>query len=683
MNDILRKHFGFSSLYPEQSAVISDVLAGRDVFVLMPTGSGKSLCYQLPAILREGVTIVVSPLIALMKDQVDSLRMNGISAAFINSSLSASEIEKEELEILHSRKKLLYIAPERLSSPDFISFLKMVKIGLFAVDEAHCISEWGHEFRPDYRNLCVLRDTFPGVPIIALTATAVERVQDDIVSTLKLRNPAVHKTSFNRSNLTYYIRPKENAFEQLVEYLAAHRDESGIIYCLGKKEAESIASKLGKKGFGALPYHAGLSDFERENNQDLFKRDDVPIIVATIAFGMGIDKPNIRYVIHYDVPKSIEGYYQETGRAGRDRLPGDCILFFSRGDAWKLKSMMDKSIQNPKKRKLAYAKLDTMLEYCESRECRRKFLLGYFGESFVGGCGKCDNCLTPKESMDATDIAKKIFQCVYETGQSFGASYVASVLTAGKSVRPHHVMKKSFGSGTEYAQKQWISLMRELAAGGFVTITGGDYPVLKLNEKSMAVLYGKERVSLTKPAQSRIALHESVEPGLFGVLRALRKAMADAEGVPPYMVFPDRTLKEMSSYYPQSPPALKCIHGVGEAKLKRYGPAFLKKIREYCSEHGIAERPPKSGAVPTLAANYLETLELVNSGLSLNEVAAKRSLAEKEILFHIESLLVLGKDVNIDGIIPKERQDAIKDALSSGAKPAATQEEIRIMKLKK
>ena len=682
MNDILRKHFGFSSLYPEQSAVISDVLAGRDVFVLMPTGSGKSLCYQLPALLREGITVVVSPLIALMKDQVDSLRMNGISAAFINSSLSEREIEEEKLEILRGKKKLLYVAPERLSSSDFIPFLKMVKIGLFAVDEAHCISEWGHEFRPDYRNLRVLRDTFPEVPIIALTATAVSRVQDDIVSTLRLREPAVHKTSFNRDNLTYYIRPKENAFEQLVEYMKAHRDESGIIYCLGKKETESIASKLGKEGFKALPYHAGLSDFERENNQDLFKRDDVQTIVATIAFGMGIDKPNVRYVIHYDVPKSIEGYYQETGRAGRDRLPSDCILFFSRGDAWKLKSMMDKSIHNPKKRKLAYAKLDEMLEYCESNVCRRKLVLGYFGESFGGGCGKCDNCLTPKESMDATVVAKKIFQCIYETGQSFGAGYIASVLTAGKGVRPHHAMKKSFGSGTGYTQKQWISFIRELAASGFVTTTGGEYPVLKLNEKSMDVLYGKERVLLMKPVESRIAVHEVIEPGLFGILRALRKAMADAEGVPPYMIFPDRSLKEMSSYYPQSLSSLKSVHGVGEAKLKRYGPAFLKKIREYCTERGIAERPSRS-SVPTLAANYLETLELVNSGLSLSEIAAKRLLSEKEVLFHIESLLVLGRDVNIDNIVTKERQSAIRDALRSGAKPVASPEEIRIVKMKK
>ncbi|MBI4014782.1 MAG: DNA helicase RecQ [Candidatus Aenigmarchaeota archaeon] len=682
MNDILKKHFGFSSLYPEQSAVINDVLAGKDVFVLMPTGSGKSLCYQLPALLKEGITVVVSPLIALMKDQVDSLRMNGISAAFINSSLSEREIEEEKLEILCGKKKILYVAPERLSSPEFISFLKMVKIGLFAVDEAHCISEWGHEFRPDYRNLRVLRDTFPSVPIIALTATAVEQVRDDIVRTLRLREPAVHKTSFNRDNLTYYIRPKENAFEQLVEYLNAHREESGIIYCLAKKETEQIASKLEKKGFKALPYHAGLSDFERENNQDLFKRDDAQIIVATIAFGMGIDKPNIRYVIHYDVPKSIEGYYQETGRAGRDRLPSDCILFFSRGDAWKLKSMMDKSIPSPKKRQLAYAKLDEMLEYCESSVCRRKFVLGYFGESFGGNCGKCDNCLTPKETMDATGISKKIFQCIYETGQSFGASYVASVLTAGKNVRPHHVMKKSFNSGAEYTQKQWISFIRELAAGGFIGVTNGDYPVLKLNEKSMSVLYGKEGVLLTKPGEARIASHEIVEPGLFGVLRALRKAMADAEGVPPYMIFPDRSLKEMASYYPQSLPSLKSVHGVGEAKLKRYGPAFLKKIREYCSERGIAERPSR-GSVPTLAANYLETLELVNSGLSIGEIAAKRSLAEKEILFHVESLLILGKDVNIDGIIPKERQDAIRGALRSGAKPVAPAEEIRIVRLKK
>ncbi|MFH0836595.1 MAG: ATP-dependent DNA helicase RecQ, partial [Candidatus Aenigmatarchaeota archaeon] len=373
-NEALKKQFGYSDFHPMQENIINDVLADRDVLVLMPTGSGKSLCYQLPAIMKDGITIVISPLIALMKDQVDGLRANGIGASCINSSLSIKEIEDAKIKLLENKDKLLYIAPERLTSSNFLCFLKMLKIALFAIDEAHCISEWGHDFRPEYGKLSILREMFPHVPIIALTATAVPDVQKDIIQALKLSAPRIYKASFDRPNLFYCVRPKEDTYEQIIHHISKHHKDSGIIYCQGRKSVEKLAEKLHKDGFRALPYHAGLSKETRIKNQEMFKKDDVEIIVATIAFGMGINKPNVRYVIHYDLPKNIESYYQETGRAGRDQLDSDCILFFSYGDKKKIEILIDKS-KNQQKKAVAYRKLVEMIKFCENLQCRRKFLL--------------------------------------------------------------------------------------------------------------------------------------------------------------------------------------------------------------------------------------------------------------------------------------------------------------------
>ena len=455
--EALKKYFGYSEFHPLQDSIINDVLDDRDVFVLMPTGSGKSLCYQLPAVMKDGITVVISPLIALMKDQVDSLRANGIGASYINSSMSTKEIEDTKIRLLENKDKILYIAPERLTSYEFLSFLKMLKMALFAIDEAHCISEWGHDFRPEYRKLRILRETFPQVPVIALTATAIPDVQNDIIHALKLSTPSVYKASFNRPNLFYYVRPKEDAYEQIVEYIRKHPKDSGIIYCQSRNSSENLAKSLQEDGFRALPYHAGLSKDVRTENQELFIKDNVEIIVATIAFGMGINKPNVRYVIHYDLPKNIEGYYQETGRAGRDRLDSDCILFFSYGDRKKIEVLIEKS-KNHQKKTIAYKKLDEMIRFCEARRCKRQFLLEYFGEANDGNCGKCDTCLTPRETFDGTEIAKKTLACIKEVNQRFGMNYIVSVLAGsikGTRIQSYgHDKIASYGAGQGYDRKQ-------------------------------------------------------------------------------------------------------------------------------------------------------------------------------------------------------------------------------------
>jgi ATP-dependent DNA helicase RecQ len=588
--ELLKRYFGYSNFHPMQEGIINDILAGRDVFVLMPTGSGKSLCYQLPAIMKDGVAVVVSPLIALMKDQVDSLRANGIGATFINSTLGPEEIETRKRRLARGEDKILYIAPERLASHDFMPFLTTLKVSLFAIDEAHCISEWGHDFRPDYRNLMQLRETFPDVPIVALTATAVPDVQKDIVQQLRLVRPKIYRASFNRPNLSYHVRPKDGAYTHLVDYLRRRPKDSGIIYCLSRRATERLAEKLRDDGFRALPYHAGMLPAIRVQNQERFIRDDVELIVATIAFGMGVNKPNIRYVIHYDLPKNIESYYQETGRAGRDSLESDCILFFSYGDRMKIEAFIDK-MELPEKRRAAYGKLDDMIKFCESAQCRRKVLLGYFGEDYEGPCNRCDNCLRPREAFDGTEVAKKITTCILQTGQSFGAGYISSLLSGKKSKKArmynHHALK-IFGSGKEWPSAQWQAFIRELVNKGYLDVVGDKYPILKLNKKSQHILSGKGGVMLTRAMTEVLEMPDNetaIDVTLFNILRALRKSIADSERVPPYMIFHDTALKELATRRPHDMAGLKKIHGMGQVKLEKYGKAFLEKVTEYCKAH--------------------------------------------------------------------------------------------------
>lgn len=507
MHSALHQYFGYTSFRPLQEEIIRDVLEKKDVFVLMPTGGGKSICYQLPALLMEGVTVVVSPLISLMKDQVDSLDANGIAAACMNSTLSAREIRDVKTAFLENRLKILYIAPERLMMPGTFAFLKKGKVSLFAIDEAHCISEWGHDFRPEYRKLKLLRDPqtgFPNIPIIALTATATERVREDIISQLGLRispEKGPYMASFNRKNLYYEIRPKKETFSEITDYLLRHRGEAGIIYCQSRNSVEVLTKKLNLAGFRALPYHAGLSDAERTQNQELFIKDDVDIIVATIAFGMGIDKSNVRFVIHYDLPKNLESYYQETGRGGRDGGPCECILFFSRGDRFKYDYFISQKT-NEREKDLSLVQLRQMVAYCEGNKCRRQAIMEYFGEKLPDFCGNCDSCLRPKGTFDGTEAAIKLISCIQELSQRFGTNYVVDVLTGSKNKKikqNRHEKLKSHGSGREFTKEQWRSLVSEMTGSGLLDVSGAQYPVLKLNAMSRKILKGQERIELICP----------------------------------------------------------------------------------------------------------------------------------------------------------------------------------------
>src|SRR3990170_2208052 len=589
MYKTLQKYFGYTSFYPLQEDIINEALGQRDVFVLMPTGGGKSLCYQLPALLLDGLTVVISPLIALMKDQVDGLLADGIPATFINSSLSYNEIEARRRSLSNKETKILYIAPERLVMPEFLLFLQGLKVSLFAVDESHCISEWGHDFRPEYRQLRLLKERFPGVPVMALTATATPVVQGDIITQLKLSGGKVFKASFNRKNLYYQIKPKENPSHQLLQYLDIRKKDSGIIYCQSRKTVESLAERLQSAGYRALPYHAGLTAEARTENQEKFIREDVEIIVATIAFGMGIDKPNVRYVIHYDLPKSIEGYYQETGRAGRDGLKSECILFFSYADKFKLEHFIEQKTDE-KEKQSAYRQLREIIAYCESKVCRRKILLAYFGENFdEPDCGNCDTCIEPGEKFDGTIAAQKILSCIYRTGERFGITYMTDVLTGSRNhkvLENRHDTIKTYGVGKEYPKGQWQSFTRELIQSGYLKLDGDKYPILKLNEKSRAVLFNDEKVYLTKP-EERIETRKDEELTktdrdydriLFERLRTLRKTLADGEQMPPYVIFHDTALKEMSTYFPKSLDDFRKIKGVGEQKLQKYGEIFVAEI---------------------------------------------------------------------------------------------------------
>ena len=597
----LQKYFGYTTFLDHQEDIIKDILLKKDVFVLMPTGGGKSLCYQLPAILLGGVTIVVSPLIALMKDQVDALKANGIAAAHINSSLSFDEMQNVKLDMAENMIRILYVAPERLMIPGFLSALKRLNVSLIAIDEAHCISEWGHDFRPGYRQLKVLKEHFPKVPLVALTATATSRVQEDITTQLRLSDPKTYKASFNRKNLFYQVKPKDNAYDQLLQYLKGRKNDSGIIYCHSRKSADDLANKLKKEGYRALPYHAGLKADLRTETQDKFIKDDVEIIVATVAFGMGIDKSNVRFVIHYDLPKNLETYYQETGRAGRDGEESDCIIFFSRSDMGKLSYFIDQKEDETEKQN-AYKKLRCMVDFCESGTCRRKILLEYFGETYgETNCGNCDNCLDPKETTDGTITAQKIVSCVSQIDERFGVNYIADILCGSrikKIVRNRHDTISAHGTGKEHSKKQWQVFTRELVQQGYLKSEGDRYPIIKLTQDGYDLLSGTKGVLLTKPEEEVKIIQKDVGGGfdhdLFEILRSLRKKLADDSGMPPYIIFQDSSLIEMATYFPRSRSDFRTIIGVGESKLEKYGAMFLNEIINYCEEcEHVPPFPPK------------------------------------------------------------------------------------------
>jgi ATP-dependent DNA helicase RecQ len=610
---LLKKYFGFASFRPHQLEIIHDALSGKDVFAILPTGGGKSLCFQLPALARPGLTVVVSPLIALMKDQVDALRAAGVPATFLNSSLAAGE-SRPRLRGLHSGEfRLLYVAPERLMLSGFLEDLRRWRVNLFAVDEAHCISEWGHDFRPEYRRLATLRDQFAEVPMMALTATATERVRNDIVEQLHLRSPSRYIASFNRPNLTYRVSGKSGAYPQVLDFIRARPRESGIIYCQARKTADSLALKLKADGIRALAYHAGMEPADRTRSQDLFLRDEAQVVCATIAFGMGIHKPNVRFVIHFDLPKNIEGYYQETGRAGRDGLPSECLLLLSPGDRVKHGRFIDEK-PDPKEREIARAQLEQMLHYAECASCRREFLLAYFGETYrapaastasraggsasdVAGCGGCDNCLSPRQTWDGTVAAQKLLSCVYRvreaSGFGVGIQHIVEVLCGADTEKIRnwgHKRISTYGIGSENSRAEWAAIGRELVRLGLLRQNASKFNIVELTEEGRAVLKSRRAIILTRPVSApkpavRKAGEITCDEALFERLRALRKRLADQQGVPPYIVFSDVTLRQMARSYPEDHQQFSRISGVGDRKLRDYGPAFMEEIAAYLREH--------------------------------------------------------------------------------------------------
>jgi len=603
---LLKQTFGFDSFRPLQEEIIRDALAGVDVFCLLPTGAGKSLCFQLPALARPGLTVVVSPLISLMKDQVDALTTSGVAATFLNSTLKANEVAERMLGLRDRKYCLLYVAPERLMLPGFLANLKEWPVNLIAIDEAHCISEWGHDFRPEYRQLAQLRDLFPQTPLMALTATATRRVQTDIVKQLRLRRPSCFVASFNRPNLTYRVQAKQSSYKQLLSFVNRHRSEGGIVYCQSRNSTEALAARLKADGISAEPYHAGLDAASRAQNQDLFLRDEVQVICATIAFGMGINKPNVRFIVHYDLPKNIEGYYQETGRAGRDGLPGECLLLFSAGDAVKYSKFHDE-ISNPQEREIARQQLRQMVQLAESAECRRVALLRYFGEEFKPeNCQACDNCLTPRETYDGTIEAQKFLSCVYrlraQSRIDFGINQVVEVLTGSDTEKVRkwdHQKVSTYGIGKDRSQHEWRLIGRELVRQGYLKQLVDKFNVLEISESGLTALKQRQPIHLVKPIatpKGKKLREEKVrrvyagdidyDQVLFDRLRRLRKKLADSRGVPAYIVFSDVSLYQMARHYPTSGAEFARISGVGERKLADFGQAFIESIAAYVRKHG-------------------------------------------------------------------------------------------------
>src|SRR3989339_59769 len=683
MKKLLKKYFGYDQFRPLQEEIINNVVNKKDTFVLMPTGGGKSLCFQLPALKFSGITLVISPLIALMKDQVDNLKKNGISADFLNSTQSEKEQNEIGQKLKNNETKLLYVAPERLALPGFQEFLKTLNINLIAIDEAHCISEWGHDFRPDYRNLKILKNIFPGTPIIALTATATPRVQEDIVGQLSLQKAKIFISSFNRENLNISIINKEKAFNKLTNLLAEYKNKSVIIYCFSRNDTEKITEKLNKLGFNALPYHAGLNAEIRKKNQNMFIKDSINIMVATIAFGMGIDKPDVRLVVHYTFPKTLESYYQEIGRAGRDNLPSECVMFYTYADTRKHEFFIGQ-INDKKMRETAQNKLNEVLEFAEGNVCRKKHLLKYFGEELHENCNTCDACLTDEEKFDATVIAQKIISAILRTEERFGKNHIIDVLL-GKNTqqirRYGHDKISVFGIVNNINKDKLAQIIKSLLDLNLIQKSTGQYPTISITNKGKLFIKNKEKLELNKPRQDKfsdkkLSIEVEYDTALFEKLRVIRKHIAERENIPPFMIFGDKTLHQMAHCLPAEKNTFSSLYGVGELKLQKYSDIFIKEIKKYIKENNINIKKIQNSQKMNRQLHdvnnvvnqkyYQTTIELLQKKTNLKNIAKHQNLKVSTIVNHIEK--IIDDEINIDLEylkLPRDRFESIKKAFTT------------------
>lgn len=713
LTDHLQKYFGFDRFKGQQEEVIKSVLNGNDTFVLMPTGGGKSLCYQLPALIMEGTAIIISPLIALMKNQVDSIRSFGTEdgiAHFLNSSLTKAAAQKVRDDVMSGKTKLLYVAPESLTKEDNIDFLKNVKISFYAVDEAHCISEWGHDFRPEYRRIKPIVSEIGPAPLIALTATATAKVQHDIQKTLGMLNANVFKASFNRPNLYYEVLPKSKPESQIIKFIKENEGKSGIIYCLSRKKVEELAETLVVNNIKALAYHAGMDSATRSGNQDKFLMEDVDVIVATIAFGMGIDKPDVRFVIHYDIPKSLEGYYQETGRAGRDGGEGKCITLYSAKDIQKLeKFMQGKPVAEQEiGRQLL---LDTA-SYAESAICRRIILLNYFGEKLEEPCGNCDNCIYPKEQIEAKDEICRALQAILEVKEKYKAEHLSDILTgknsaAVKSFR--HNELEAFGSGNDHGEKFWNAVFRQSMIAGLISKDIENYGLLKMTKKGydflenpvdFLLVRNHDYDAIEEEANAAAAQASGAgDPELFAMLKDLRKSISKKLKLPPFVIFQDPSLADMALQYPITLDEMKYIQGVGEGKAKRYGQEFVELIKAYVEENEI-DRPQDTVVKSVANKSKLKVgiIQSIDRKISLDDIADSKGIDLKELISELEAIVNSGTKINIDyyldEILDEEHQEEIYDyfktaeddtidaALKELGEDEYSEDDIRLMRIR-
>lgn len=711
LKEKLKEVFGYGAFRGTQEAIITNIMSGRNTFVIMPTGAGKSLCYQLPAIMQEGTAIVISPLIALMKNQVDQLVSLGVNAQFLNSTLTKTEINKVKKETLSGKVKLLYVAPESLTKEENISFLKQAKISFVAIDEAHCISEWGHDFRPEYRKIKQIIGMIGDLPIIALTATATPKVQVDIQKNLQMEDADVFKSSFNRKNLYYEVRPKSQTKKQVIKYIKNNMGKSGIVYCLSRKKVEEIAELLKVNGIKAAPYHAGLDGAVRIKNQDDFLNEEVDVIVATIAFGMGIDKPDVRFVIHYDTPKSLEGYYQETGRAGRDGLEGNCIMFYSQNDILKLEKFnKDKTVTERDNAKLL---LQEMTAYAETSVCRRIQLLHYFGETFEKECGFCDNCMKPKEKFEAQEFLKTAIEAVIQTNERFAIPHLASVI---KGVETDYVKSYGhnnlpvFGKGNEETEELWTTVLRQAMLHNFLYKDIDNIGILKVSEKGKEFLENPYPVKFSKnhdfenlgeeeEASKEPVKTKSYDETLFELLKKLRKKVAKEKDLPPYVIFQDPSIEEMATTYPTTKEEMAQINGVGMGKVVKFGKPFMELIKKYVEENDIVTASDvviKSAVNKSKIKIYI--IQQIDRKVDLEEIAEAKNLEMNELMEEIEHICYSGTKLNLDyyinQVIDEDKQEEIYDyfmnaetdniqvAIEELGSDDFTEEELRLMRIK-